>query len=133
MRNTRPLIAVIDDNLPVIELINEVLADAGYATIGFTESSAQVYQAIRLQHPDLIILDLRLQQPDTGLQVFELLRQDPDTQHIPIIICTADMQFIAAAGERYRDGTTDILAKPFELDTLLALVHKHARIPPQVA
>ena len=79
----------------------------------------------RTHRPDLILLDLNL--PDMpGVEALRRLRADQATADIPVVIVSAD----ATPGQIHRlraEGAVDYLAKPFEIDQLLALVDEHTR------
>ncbi|HEX5506824.1 MAG TPA: response regulator, partial [Thermomicrobiales bacterium] len=72
--------------------------------------------------PDLVLLDIRMGHPEAGWQTLELLRLDPETTRIPVIVCSADTPFLRAKEGALRALRCDILEKPFDLDTLLAKV-----------
>ena len=77
-------------------------------------------QLAREQHPDLILLDINL--PDlSGDEVLRLLKEDPATCDIPVIMISAD-----AMGERIqqllRQGASGYLTKPYRVAELLRLI-----------
>jgi CheY-like chemotaxis protein len=51
---------------------------------------ANAYELIKREMPDLIILDIRIEHPEAGWVTLDLLRPDPATTRIPIIVCSAD-------------------------------------------
>jgi signal transduction histidine kinase/CheY-like chemotaxis protein len=60
------------------------------------------------QRPDLILLDLRMPQPD-GFEVLRRLRQDPATAAIPVVVCTSS---VLDSGDRERlSGAAAVLSK----------------------
>jgi two-component system, cell cycle response regulator len=91
-----PLVAVVNDDTEFLDLMNLLLTDQGYQTILHSEGKT-AYRMIRQRKPDLVILYLRLEHPEGGWKIMELLRLDPDTTHIPVIVCAADSR---ATGER---------------------------------
>src|SRR4051812_37712197 len=72
----------------------------------------------------LVILDMQMEQPDSGLVVLELIRLDPTTEHIPVIKCSADQQFLRAKEDQLRAHRCDVLEKPYSLSELLTLITK---------
>jgi two-component system, cell cycle response regulator DivK len=69
------------------------------------------------EHPDLILMDLWLPLLD-GWKATRRIKANPATRHIPVVTCTAyvtqeDLTRAVAA------GCTAVIAKPFELTTLL--------------
>jgi CheY-like chemotaxis protein len=77
-------------------------------------------------HPDLILLDLHLMDM-TGEEVLRLLRDDPRTSDIPVVVTTAD----ATSGlpeQLLSKGATHYLTKPFDIPRLLAVID-HLGLP----
>ncbi len=75
--------------------------------------------------PDVIVLDLRLPAMD-GREVLRLLRQEPRTKDIPVVILSVSPPEEAAAG-RVAEEAQAYLEKPFELDALVASVERWMR------
>ncbi|MDQ6604314.1 MAG: hypothetical protein M3Z19_16440, partial [Chloroflexota bacterium] len=67
-------------------------------------------------------LDIRMEHPDTGWMVLELMRLDPETAHIPVIICSADTSRIREKEAYLREKGCAVLEKPFLLEDLLEKV-----------
>jgi CheY-like chemotaxis protein len=68
-------------------------------------------------NPHLILLDLQLANPVTGLELVSQLRQEEPLQSLPVVVVTA----MAMSGDRDRclaAGATDYLSKPFQLEEL---------------
>ncbi|MCC7263191.1 MAG: PAS domain S-box protein [Candidatus Latescibacteria bacterium] len=85
----RPLssVLVIDDALPTIELLSQVLRGKGLEV--FSASGGQEGISLALAHqPDCIILDLMMPQVN-GFEVVQQLRARPETRQIPILVYTA--------------------------------------------
>ena len=81
-------ILTIEDNADHRAIFGRFLERAGYQTIS-AASGAEGLVYAQQQPPDLIVLDLRL--PDTnGWTVARTLKSDPHTQHIPVLIVTAE-------------------------------------------
>lgn len=114
------VIAVVNDDSAFIDLMSELLSDEGYTTIPHKVGNT-AYDMIRAKQPDLVILDIRLEKPDSGWVVLDLMRLDPATTKIPVIICSGDVVFLRAKQEQLRAKDCFILEKPFDLDQLLAM------------
>jgi DNA-binding response OmpR family regulator len=117
----RYLIAVINDDKPYIDMMAEVLSDEGYSSVACL-ASAGAFALIQREQPDLVILDLKLEQPDSGLNVLQMLRLNRDTLHLPVIVCSADTPFLIVKAQELRAHRCDILHKPFSIDDLLATI-----------
>jgi DNA-binding response OmpR family regulator len=117
----RYLIAVVNDDKPYIDMMAEVLDDEGYSAVSCL-AGAGAFTLIQREQPDLIILDLKLEQPDSGMNVLQMLRLNRETLHLPVIICSADTPFLMVKAHELRAHRCDILHKPFSLDDLLATI-----------
>src|SRR6267142_1301401 len=109
MRVTQKIL-VVDDEPDAIELIKFNLKAGGYEVITAADGEEALKKA-RAVLPDLIILDLMLPEVD-GLEVCKILRRDPSTSAIPIIMLTAK----AAEIDRVLGlelGADDYITKPF--------------------
>ncbi len=118
-------IAVIDDDGAIRDLLAEVLTDEGYEPLLFADSKAALL-ALGDHPPDALIMDLRLPPPLDGWALLALLWADPTLCTLPVLVCTGDERAVrdqAQAAVLDRPGCA-VLAKPFDLDDLLAtLVH----------
>lgn len=110
-----PKILVVDDDKAATALFQQALMMNQYDVITLNESS-KVLETATQEHPDLVILDLMMPEPD-GFKVCRMLRADPIFRRLPIIIVTAlndmDSRLVAIGA-----GANDYLVKPFHLDTL---------------
>lgn len=109
-------ILVVDDEADVLELVEFNLRQAGYELTSAADG-AEALKKAKAQLPALIILDVMLPEVD-GLEVCKLLRRDPTTARIPIIMLTAK----ASELDRVLGlelGADDYLTKPFSPRELL--------------
>ena len=119
-------ILVVDDDPDILDALQFTLEDAGYAVV----TSLKGDYAENLHDgngglPDLIILDVLLSGKDGRLICRKLKSQD-ETRHIPIIMISAH----PGARESVKEvGADDFLAKPFDVDALLARIAHH--LPPR--
>jgi CheY-like chemotaxis protein len=116
-----PLIAIVDDDMPFLELMDDLLRDAGFRTIGCATTSDALATVARAR-PDLVILDLWMETRDAGWQLLDRLRRDPGTAAVPVLICSADHEGLSEHAERLSADGYTALAKPFDLEDLLAAV-----------
>ncbi len=80
-------ILVIEDNPTHFKLAQAVLKDAGNV-VNRAETAEQAFASIRQDLPQIILLDLALPGMD-GLALVRMLKADPGTSHIPIVVITA--------------------------------------------
>lgn len=117
----KPRILVVDDEPEAVELIAFNLRQAGYS-VSSAADGAEALQKARAQLPDLVVLDVMLPEMD-GFEVCKLLRREPDTARIPVIMLTAK----AAEVDRVLGlelGADDYVVKPFSPRELLLRVRK---------
>ena len=108
--NVKQKILVVDDEPDALELIGFNLKNAGYEVIT-AENGNDALKKARAYLPHLILLDLMIPEVD-GLEVCKILRRDPATAGIPIIMVTAK----AAELDRILGlelGANDYVTKPF--------------------
>lgn len=113
-----PRILVVDDEPDVADLIEAVLKDEGY-TVGIARDGAQGLMLAREWGPDLILMDVRLPGVDGGT-IIRRLKSEPETAAIPIVAMSAGRTLLEHTGEL--DEADGALAKPFDIDALLAQV-----------
>lgn len=103
-------VLVVDDEPDAVELVSFNLKTAGYEVVTADDGNEAIKRA-RQHCPDLILLDVMLPEVD-GLEVCKLLRRDPITSGVPIIMLTAK----AAEIDRVLGlelGADDYMTKPF--------------------
>ncbi len=112
-------VLVVDDDEGILGFIRDILTDEGHEVVEAIDGAEALGKAGR-QPPDLILLDMRLPVMD-GWQFAEAYRATPGP-HAPIIVMTAARDAADIAAEIHAQG---YLAKPFNLDDLLAVVRKY--------
>ncbi len=115
-------IVVVNDSEDLLDLIKTVLEEGGHETT-ILHASDGAYKKIKELQPALLILDIVMEQPDSGWQLLQILKLDTQTSEIPVIICSADSRFLHANEERLQRLGCYILPKPFDIDELLQLVN----------
>lgn len=113
-------IVLVDDDLDILEAIQAMLEDEGY-TVVTTDRGEDVEKISLQEHPDLIILDMLLSGRD-GREIARQLKSQESTKHIPILMLSAHPK---AARESQAFEVNGFLAKPFEMDDLLAKVAQY--------
>ena len=117
----KPKILVIDDEPDAIELVAFNLKNAGFDVVTATDG-AEALRKARSTQPSLVVLDLMLPEID-GLEVCKLLRRDPLTAAIPILMLTAK----ASEVDRILGlelGAEDYVTKPFSPRELVLRIRK---------
>jgi DNA-binding response OmpR family regulator len=117
----KPKILIVDDEPDALEVLGFKLKEAGYVPL-FAKDGARAITTARDERPALIVLDLMLPEVD-GLEVCKILRRDPGTASIPIIMLTAR----ATEMDRVLGlelGADDYVTKPFSPRELVLRIKK---------
>ena len=113
------MIFCVEDDDGVRELMLYALNAAGLPANGF-EDGAQLFEALKSELPELIILDIMLPGED-GLSILRRLRSDKRTKALPVIMATAKgTEFDKVIGLDL--GADDYLAKPFGMMEMVSRV-----------
>lgn len=118
-------ILLVEDEPAIRSLLVELLLEEGYEVRTVEDGRAGVHAA-RTSRPDLILMDLMLPVMD-GMAATRQIKGDPATREIPIIAISAGTNLRIHASDLPADG---IVAKPFDLDSLLASITLHLRRRP---
>lgn len=82
-------VLAVDDDPFVLGLLEAVLGLGGYR-VATARARDQAIEQILAARPDMLILDLVLEAPDSGWAILEEVRRDPAVAATPVILCTAD-------------------------------------------
>jgi DNA-binding response OmpR family regulator len=110
-------VVIAEDDPDVAELLRLVLTDGLDVEADVVANGALVMDSVTARRPDLLILDVELPGLN-GLDVFDLLRSDPHWQGVPVLFLTALPELAATASAP--TGVHEIVAKPFDVDDLIA-------------
>ena len=120
------VIAALDDEPDLLELLKVNLRKAGYRFEGFQEAEG-LYRYLSREKPNLILLDLMLPGTD-GLEVCRHIRRTEGLAGIPIIMLTArGDEADKIVGLEL--GADDYVTKPFSVKELVARIHAVLRRP----
>ena len=118
------MIAVVEDDPRIGELIREEVCDEGHLCRGYSTAQTFLEEADNL-NPDLVLLDLMLPGMD-GLECLRQLRGLPRLQRCPVVIVTA-LNDAAKRHEAQNLGAIDYILKPDLFDQLPQLLASLAR------
>jgi twitching motility two-component system response regulator PilH len=112
-------VLVIDDSATERHIIGEVLGKQGFE-VSFAEDGEKGIAEAKASKPDLIIMDVVMPGMN-GFQATRAISKDPETEHIPIIICTTkDQETDKVWG--VRQGAKDYVVKPIDAAELLGKI-----------
>lgn len=121
-------ILVIDDNLFILNLIKNILRTPE-TILSTSQTGEKGYELACIQHPDVILLDCRLQDIN-GNQILQMIKRNPETSDIPVAMISSDdndkhiMQSLSF-------GASDYIVKPFNAQTLTSKVAHLIEHPPE--
>jgi CheY-like chemotaxis protein len=113
-------ILIVDDQVEVRELV-QVTLEIGDYQILLAENGQQAVDIARVEHPDIILLDIMMPGSDVdGLEACRLLKADPATADITIVMLSAKGQEVDIETGKVA-GADDYFTKPF---SPIALIEK---------
>ena len=117
-------ILVVDDESDVNDMLVLNLRAAGFQVISVADGAAALAKA-RSDLPSLILLDLMLPEM-SGLEVCKVLKSEPATRHIPVIMLTSKAEEVdKIVGLEL--GADDYVTKPFSPRELILRVNRSLR------
>ena len=123
-------ILIVDDEGPICELIQEALAPEGHSC-HLALGGAQALEILRKKPVDLAIVDRNM--PDMGgIEVVKLIRQNPKTASVKVLMCTA-ASLTREIDEAFAAGANDYVLKPLNFAQLIAKVAKALASPARPA
>ena len=115
-------ILIIEDESAIQKTISDVLAQEGYETASATDGEAGLQMATT-EKPDLILLDLVLPKMH-GFEVLKALKENPETQDIPIIVLT-NLESTSDIEKALELGATTYLVKAsYTLEEIVQKIKK---------
>jgi len=112
-------ILIVDDAKDIAKLVQTVLSDAGFKTQHVADADS-AFACLKTEPFDLMLLDVELG-GISGLHLLEMVRKEPRTAHLPVILLTvlgSESQKVRGLGV----GADDYVVKPFSGKELLARV-----------
>lgn len=110
---------IADDDPAIVESTRLILEEFGYE-VDSTVDGQTIYK-MKKDFPDLLLLDIWMSGQD-GREICKYLKKEDTTKRIPIIMISASRDIKESAKTA---GADDFLAKPFDMDDLIAIVEKH--------
>ena len=116
-------VLVVDDSQAEIRLLQSVLEQAGYYSVGISDPT-KIEEAIEEERPNVILLDVVMPRRN-GFQACRDLKSQKSFAQIPVILVTSK----ATPSDRYwgeQQGANGFVAKPFTPDELISTVKRFA-------
>ncbi|PYS20614.1 MAG: hypothetical protein DMF72_20375 [Acidobacteria bacterium] len=115
-----PSLMVVDDDPVTCELLCEVFAAEGFKS-RFVQSSEAALASLETDYPDVVVSDIRMNGPEDGLTLLDRVRQQ--YPKLPVVLMTA-FGSVDSAVRAVKHGAFDYVSKPFDMDALVATVHR---------
>jgi len=119
-------IGIVEDDERDKKLLKNILDRNGFIPIGL-KNTASINEEVIHKKIDLIILDLVMDKPD-GLELNRILKNDPRTAHIPVLVCSG----VDKASETVYYGVVDYMKKPIQEEEVLRHVYSAISIEEEV-
>ena len=114
-------VMVVEDDFSIRETLRELLEDEGFAVSWAANGRDALARLEAGDSPRLILLDLMMPVMD-GLEFRSAQQRDPRLSQIPVVVISAEHGLEQTASTMAVQG---FLAKPFELDALIATVQRY--------
>lgn len=119
-------ILIIDDDPDIVEAMKVVLKSRNYE-VAMARSGQEGLEKVKLEKPDLIILDVMMETGDKGFEVAREFKKDKNYKDIPILMLTAikertGLDFKNEAGDEVWLPVDDYCDKPLNPQELISKV-----------
>ena len=112
-------IMVVDDSPTERYFLTDLLMKNGYVVVQ-AENGEEALSKVKIERPQLVIMDV-VMPGQNGFQVTRALSKDPETEMIPVIMCTTKGQETDKVWGM-RQGARDYVVKPVNPDELLGKI-----------
>jgi CheY-like chemotaxis protein len=123
----KPRVLVVDDDPVIRSTVAELLLDEGYE-VDQAADGAEALATVGRSAPDVIVLDLMMPVLD-GWAFVERCRELPVARDVPIVVMSATHSLHESAERLHAMGVRAVVAKPFDVDALIAIVQRYAPLP----
>ena len=124
----RPRLVVTNHDPAFLGLLEALLREEGYEAL-VPPKLEDPFPFIKAARPAAVVLDVPFRQETETLATLDTLRLDPATAALPVVVCTTSPGALDGLARREGEGLY-VLAKPFDLDRLLAVLATALRVPP---
>jgi two-component system, OmpR family, response regulator VicR len=109
-------VLIADDEMPICELLAELLADLGYSTVTAANGQQALQRLNALAAPPALIISDVMMPQMSGVELARAVRAMPQLRNVPIVL-------MSAAPHLVDEGEADaLIVKPFNLDDLLRVI-----------
>ncbi len=114
-------VLLAEDDITMVSLLKTLLKMEGFEVVAL-QADADVPAAVRLEDPDVLLLDVHLSR-QSGLEILEELRGSVDTKDVRVVMSSG----ANVKEECMRRGANGFLLKPFMPDDLISILKQTIR------
>lgn len=126
-------VLIVEDEVLIADSIKRHLHRKGYEVTGMAISYEEALASYRDQQPDIVLLDIRLSGPRTGIDIGCWLREQPAPSPFVYLTSQLDHQSLEAAKATFPAGYLSKPVQPNTLYTTLEIALHNRSAPPQLA
>lgn len=130
MQNGKYVILCVDDDPDVLTSLKIVLESGGYAVVTTADGKSGV-QAFRDSRPDLVLLDLMMEEIDSGTRALKEMREID--RKVPIYLLSSTGDYLQGATDTDELGLAGVFQKPVDPKILLGLLRAKLKPPGPVS
>ncbi|MEC9283885.1 MAG: hybrid sensor histidine kinase/response regulator [Bdellovibrionota bacterium] len=117
-------ILIVEDELIIASYMKEVLEEEGHHILRLCTNISQAMSTFGNNHPDLILLDLKLKGTDTGFEFAKMIREQTNTAII-LVSANTSTEYIEMAKEINPNGFLSKPVKPLDLKLSVEIAYNH--------
>ena len=121
MQGGKHVILCVDDDQDILVSLRVVLESRGYVVVT-AANAADGIEACREHTPDLILIDLMMEDVDSGMKMAERLREAGNTA--PMYFLSSSGDYLYGAVDVGDVGVSGVFQKPLQPDILLSLLDR---------
>jgi DNA-binding response OmpR family regulator len=121
--STKPVILVVDDDLPILTLMRNLLREFGFEA-QVANTGAAALEAVKVKTPDLVLLDKNMPGM-SGTDVILSLRREGGMARVPVVILSGEP---VEPEEIARLGAVGAVMKPFDVMDLVERIRVHVGV-----
>jgi len=116
----------MNDTPEILDLFRDLLEEEGYrvSTNRFSVVAQETFAALTANRPDLVILDFMIGGENLGWQFLQMMKMDPATADLPVLICTDAVDRVRELQAHLDELGIGVVLKPFEIPHLLRAIDR---------
>ncbi|MBN2857084.1 MAG: redox-sensing transcriptional repressor Rex [Candidatus Delongbacteria bacterium] len=120
--NAQPSVMIVDDDIDIVNSYKAMMEASGFS-VSYAQNGEDGMKMVKKEQPDLIVLDIMMEKPDSGFIFLNELREKGLS--IPVILCSSIARATANILDVNQLNIKTILQKPVDLDELITKIRKY--------